>query len=55
MGQEGTVYRGCNIESSSYGLTICAERVALFKALSENEGILKSVIRVIVGGHRREV
>lgn len=33
----GRIYTGCNIESSSYGLTICAERVALFKALSEGE------------------
>lgn len=31
----GEIYSGCNIEVSSYGLTICAERVALFKALSE--------------------
>lgn len=35
--RNGNVYAGCNIESSSYGLTICAERVALFKALSEGE------------------
>ena len=34
---EGKIYRGCNIESSSYGLTMCAERVALYKALSEGE------------------
>ena len=34
---DGKVYSGCNIESSSYSLTICAERVALFKALSEGE------------------
>ncbi len=33
----GKFYKGHNIESSSYGLTICAERVALFKALSEGE------------------
>jgi cytidine deaminase len=32
---DGRVFTGCNIESSSYGLTICSERVALFKALSE--------------------
>ena len=32
---EGKVYLGANIESSSYGLSICAERVALFKALTE--------------------
>jgi len=32
---DGTVVTGCNIENASYGLTICAERVAMFKALSE--------------------
>jgi len=31
---DGEIITGCNIESSSYGLTICAERVALTKALS---------------------
>ena len=31
----GKVFTGCNIESSSFGLTICAERTALFKAVSE--------------------
>lgn len=34
---EGKIYTGCNVESDSYGLTICAERVALTKALSEGE------------------
>ena len=33
--EDGTIFKGCNIENSSYGLTICAERVALFKAVSE--------------------
>ena len=32
---DGVVVTGCNIENASYGLTICAERVAMFKALSE--------------------
>jgi cytidine deaminase len=32
---DGTVTTGCNIENATYGLTICAERVAIFKAISE--------------------
>jgi cytidine deaminase len=32
---DGTIYTGCNIENASYGLTMCAERVAIFKAISE--------------------
>jgi cytidine deaminase len=35
--RNGRVYTGCNIENSTYGLTVCAERVAIFKALSEAE------------------
>lgn len=34
---EGEVYSGCNVENSSYGLTICAERAALVKAISEGK------------------
>jgi cytidine deaminase len=32
--EDGTIFSGCNIENSSYGLTICAERVAIFNAVS---------------------
>jgi cytidine deaminase len=37
LAKSGRIYSGCNVENASYGLTICAERVAIFKALSEGE------------------
>lgn len=33
--EDGTIVSGCNVESASYGLTMCAERVAIFKGVSE--------------------
>jgi len=35
LASSGKVYTGCNVENSTYGLTVCAERVALWEALSE--------------------
>lgn len=33
----GKIFGGCNVENATYGLTVCAERVAIFKAISEGE------------------
>jgi cytidine deaminase len=33
----GRIFSGCNVENATYGLTVCAERVAIFKAISEGE------------------
>ena len=43
--RNGKIYGGCNVENSTYGLTVCAERVALWKALSEGE---REFVRVAV-------
>src|SRR5690348_9823480 len=43
--KEGHVFTGCNIESASYGLTLCAERVAVFKAVSEG---VRKFSRIVV-------
>ena len=42
---DGQIITGCNIENATYGLTLCAERVAIFKALSEGK---RSFTRIAV-------
>jgi len=41
--ENGRVFTGCNVENATYGLTVCAERAAVFKAISEGAGKLKRV------------
>jgi cytidine deaminase len=43
---DGTIITGCNIENATYGLTICAERVAMFKALSEGRRTFRRIVIV---------
>jgi cytidine deaminase len=50
LGKSGHVYTGCNVENASYSLTICAERVALFKAVSEGECEFEAIAIVTANG-----
>ena len=42
----GDIVTGCNIENATYGLTVCAERVAIFKALSDGKRAFKRIVVV---------
>lgn len=48
--KKGTIYRGCNIENASYGATNCAERTAIFKAVSEGEREFEAIAVVAKDG-----
>ena len=50
--QDGTIYTGCNIESSAYTPTVCAERTAFFKAVSEGK---REFVCIAVAGGRKDV
>ena len=43
---DGEIITGCNIENATYGLTVCAERVALFKALSDGHRSFRRIVVV---------
>ena len=48
LASDGRTFHGCNVENASYGLTICAERSAIFRAVSEGSTQIRAV--VIFGG-----
>ena len=49
---DGTVFTGCNVENASYGSTICAERTALLKAVSE--GHQDDFVRIAIAGNSED-
>lgn len=50
LGKSGKIYTGCNVENASYGLTVCAERNAIFKAVSEGEREFDAIAIVTENG-----
>ncbi|MGD9486495.1 MAG: cytidine deaminase [Calditrichaceae bacterium] len=50
LDEDGQIFSGCNIESSSYSLTICAERVALTKALSQGVTKFRAIAITAIDG-----
>lgn len=47
--EKGNIYTGCNIENISYGATMCAERVAIFNAISNGSKKIKKIVIVSSG------
>lgn len=50
LGESGKVYTGCNVENISFGLTNCAERTAIFKAVSDGERAFQAIAVVTETG-----
>lgn len=46
-GESGDIFIGCNVESASYGLTVCAERVAIWKGISRGEKRFSKIAVVV--------
>lgn len=52
--KDGSIYTGCNIENSSYGMTCCAERTAIFKAVSEGVKDFEAIAIAAVKDNKAE-
>ena len=52
LAQDNKIYLGCNIENASYSATVCAERTAIFKAISQGNRKIKAI--AIAGGNKEE-
>ncbi len=52
LGEDGRIYTGCNIENASYGMTVCAERTAIFKMVSE--GCRKFTAMAVAGSMKKD-
>jgi cytidine deaminase len=46
---DGTIHRGCNVENASFGLTVCAERVAMFRAIADGRMDIVAVAVITAG------
>ena len=51
--ENGTIYKGCNIENASFSATVCAERIAVFSAVSAGETHFSAI--AVVGGKNGEI
>ena len=49
LAEDGKTYTGCNVENASYGMSMCAERSAVFKAVSEGQQSLKAIALSVSG------
>lgn len=50
LAENGEIFTGCNVENASYGMTICAERTAVFKAVTAGVRLFDAIAISVLGG-----